>query len=93
MPDTIEKDSLPPNGRLKLTTWSYGPTAEILHLGPYAGETATIARLKAFITNQGYRIVGMHEEEYLKGPGLFGKGNPLKYQTLIRYRVQKTPGR
>ena len=75
---------------MTLTTWEYGDVAEMLHVGPYDREEPTIAKLKQFIKECGYEIVGEHEEEYLKGPGMFSKGNPDKYLTIIRYRVKKT---
>ncbi len=93
VPDNI--DSLPGQGdgtsglRVELRTWEYGDVAEILHVGPYDREEPTVARLTQFIKDCHYEIVGGHEEEYLKGPGMFGKGNPQKYLTIIRYRVQK----
>jgi hypothetical protein len=95
VPDNI--DALPsqaegtPGLRVELTTWEYGDVAEILHVGPYDKEEATIARLTQFIKDCRYEIIGDHEEEYLKGPGMFGKGNPQKYLTIIRYRVKKIP--
>lgn len=75
--------------KTELTTWDYGDVAEILHIGSYASEKPTVEKLMAFIQNQGYEIIGEHEEEYLKGPGMFLKGDPEKYYTLIRYRVKK----
>jgi hypothetical protein len=75
--------------REELTTWSYGEVAEILHVGPYSREESTIRRLTDFIKSSGFEIVGDHEEEYIKGPGMFSKGNPEKYLTIIRYRVKK----
>ncbi len=75
--------------KVELTTWEYGDVAEILHIGPYSKEKPTIKRLVDFIKEQGYEIVGDHEEEYIKGPGMFLKGNPERYITIIRYRVKK----
>ncbi|MFH1562725.1 MAG: GyrI-like domain-containing protein [Nitrospirota bacterium] len=75
--------------KVKITYWEYGEVAEILHIGPYDKECATIERLHNFIKDNGYKIAGPHEEEYLKGPGMFGKGNPAKYQTIIRYQIEK----
>lgn len=72
-----------------IATWEYGEVAEILHVGSYATETPTIQKLYAFIEQQGYVISGPHEEEYLKGPGMFLKGDPDKYHTIIRYNVKK----
>lgn len=89
IPATVE--ALPGNADplAKIATWDYGTVAEILHVGPYSAETPTVERLKIFITKGGYKIVGDHEEEYLRGPGMFGKGDPSKYYTIIRYRVEK----
>jgi len=76
-----------PGFKVDLLTWEYGQVAEILHIGPYAQEQPTIDKLHRFIKEQGYGIIGYHEEEYVKGPGMFFKGNPEKYYTIIRYRV------
>ena len=75
---------------VSLSIWEYGNVAEILHIGPYDTEEPTVNKLVEFIKKQGYEIVGDHEEEYVKGPGIFGKGNPEKYLTIIRYQVKKT---
>jgi len=94
MPVPAETASLPdvtpePGFKVELTTWEYGTVAEILHVGPYAEETPTIEKLHAFISQQGYEIIGYHEEEYVKGPGMFSKGDPKNFYTIIRYRVKK----
>lgn len=78
-----------PNLKIELQNWEYGEVAEILHIGPYSEETPTINRLHQFIREKGYEITGEHEEEYIKGPGMFGKGNPNQYYTIIRLRVKK----
>jgi hypothetical protein len=78
-----------PGYKVELLTWAYGDVAEILHIGPYADEKPTIEKLHRFIQEQGYKIIGEHEEDYLKGPGMFFAGNPEKYYTIIRYQVVK----
>jgi hypothetical protein len=74
---------------VRLQEWYGSDVAEILHVGSYESETETILKLKEFIADQGYTITGVHEEEYVKGPGMFFKGNPDKYKTIIRYEVGK----
>ena len=75
-----------------LKVWEYGEIAQILHVGPYSDEPTTIQRLHQFIEENGYEwIVGEHEEEYLKGPGMFFKGHPKNYYTIIRHRIKKKP--
>jgi len=85
----IPSKALEEHPALKLETWNYGEVAEILHKGSYGSENSTVEKLHQFITESGYEIVGSHEEEYLKGPGMFGPGNPDKYYTIIRYPVAK----
>ncbi len=68
---------------VSLETWDYGTVAQILHLGAYDQETANILRLHQFISDSGYEIAGMHEEEYLTRP------DAKIAKTLIRYPVRK----
>jgi effector-binding domain-containing protein len=71
-----------------LETLEYGLVAEIVHYGPYETETAAIGRLMAHIGAEGYTITGLHEEEYIRGPGMpFVK--PEQYVTVIRYQVTR----
>jgi hypothetical protein len=91
-----EDATLPPDApaspsglQAQIATWDYGPVAEILHVGPYSDEEPTIRKLLEFAKNGGYATVGEHEEEYLKGPGMFSAGDPKKYLTIIRYRLKK----
>lgn len=94
LPVSNEVTSIPPNvdnpePKIQLQNWQYGEVAEILHIGAYDKEAPTVEKLKSFIAANGYEISGAHEEEYLKGPGMFGKGNPDEYQTILRYQVRK----
>jgi hypothetical protein len=75
--------------KVSLTTWEYGDVAEILHIGPYDREEPTMERVRSFVKQQGYTMLEGHEEEYVKGPTMSGPGDPEKYLTIIRYRVQK----
>ena len=68
---------------VKLETWEYGTVAQILHLGSYDQEYATIEHLQRFIEGNGYEIAGAHEEEYLTTP------DAKVPKTIIRYVVRK----
>jgi hypothetical protein len=77
---------------IRAETWDCGLTAEILHVGGYDSEPPTIERLKQLLQKENLRILDLpfnHEEEYVRGPGMFGPGNPARYLTVIRYRVGK----
>ena len=91
VPDAVGSLPAEPTGpmRMAITTWTYGEVAEVLHIGPYSAEEADIRRLLAFVDSRGYRVVGDHEEDYVKGPGMLFKGNPDTYLTIIRLRVEK----
>jgi len=90
IPESVEKlPTQKKDPKAKIEYWEYGEVAEILYIGPYSEEGPTIERLHQFIEDNGYKIAGYHEEEYLKGPGMFFKGNPAKYQTIIRYPIKK----
>ncbi len=73
---------------VKIEVWTYGEVAEVLHVGPYDKEGPVIQALHKFIADKGYAIAGLHEEEYLVGPGM-GNAAPEAYQTIIRYQVKK----
>ena len=72
-----------PEAEVKLETWDYGTVAQILHIGAYSEEGPTIEMLHRFITEQGYEIAGVHEEEYLTSP------RAKVQKTIIRYPVRK----
>lgn len=94
VPETVTElpqHQAPEGLKASLTTWEYGAVAEILHVGPYDKEEPTMRRLKDSVKQQGYTILSGHEEEYIKGPTMSGRGDPEKYLTIIRYRVQKPP--
>lgn len=84
LPSSAAEADLP----VSIRTWEYGAVAEILHVGRYSNEDTDIRRLVDFVVSQGYRVIGDHEEEYVRGPGMFFAGDPEQYLTIIRLRVQ-----
>jgi effector-binding domain-containing protein len=88
IPDNINELPDKSNQKVKISIWEYGEVAEILHKGPYENEFPVINKLQNFIKNHGYTIIGDHEEEYLKGPGM-PFVSPKDYYTIIRYRIKK----
>ncbi len=68
---------------VRLETWDYGIVAQVLHLGPYDQEGPTIERLHRFIEESGYKIAGLHEEEYLTRP------DAKVPKTIIRYPIRR----
>ena len=61
-----------------------GPSAQIMHLGPFSEEPPTIERLHAEIAARGYRLVGKHHEIYLSD---MSRTAPARMRTIIRQPV------
>ena len=63
---------------------------QALHLGPYDTEPETVARMDAFLAENGYRNdfsrERMHHEIYLSDPR---KTPPEKWKTIIRHPIRK----
>ncbi len=81
--DTTVLPQKQPGTEVKLETWDYGTVAQILHTGTYAEEGPSIEKLLRFISESGYEVAGMHEEEYLTRP------EAKTPKTIIRYVVRK----
>ncbi|OPZ63315.1 MAG: hypothetical protein BWY85_01772 [Firmicutes bacterium ADurb.Bin506] len=63
-----------------------GLCVQTLHLGPYSEEPATIARIEAFASENGYVLHGKHHEIYLGDPKRVA---PEKLKTILRYPCSK----
>jgi hypothetical protein len=82
--EVAQKKQLPAAAELRLQRYAEGASAQILHLGPYADEGPTIARLHAFIHEHGYEKRGKHHEIYLGDPR---RTNPTRLRTVLRQPV------
>jgi hypothetical protein len=71
--------------RVRFETYHEGRAAQIMHIGPYADEAPTIARLHTFIAGQGLTPRGKHHEIYLGDPR---KSAPERLRTVIRQPVE-----
>ncbi len=80
------KKDLPRLADIRLQTFSEGPSVQVLHVGPYAEEPATIERLFAFARETGCEITGRHHEIYLGDPN---RAAAEKLKTVLRYGVRK----
>jgi len=70
---------------LRTTTVVEGRVAQLLHVGPYAEERASIARLHEAISAAGLVPTGWHHELYLGDPG---RTAPERLKTLLRQPVR-----
>lgn len=82
-----EKGESPALDHLRFQVFAEGLSAQILYVGPYADEGPTIARLHAFIAENGYELSGKHHEIYLSDPR---RTAPEKLKTVIRQPMRAT---
>lgn len=78
------KKALPALPALRLERLHEGPSAQILHRGPFDDEGPTVARLDAFMAERGYRMGGKHHEIYLTD---HRRTAPAKQRTILRHPV------
>lgn len=62
-----------------------GQAVQLMHLGPYADEPASIARMVAFSNEHGLKPNGKHHEIYLGDPR---RTAPAKLKTVLRHPVK-----
>ena len=80
------KKNLPALGKIKFETLDEGLSAQILYIGPFSEEKATIQRIHDFIQEQGGSPTQKHHEIYLSDPR---KTPPAKLKTIIRQPFKK----
>ncbi len=69
-----------------LEPFAEGRAVQVLHVGPYADEPATLARLEAFASDEGFAFTGPHHEIYLSDPR---RTAPAKLRTILRHAVRR----
>ena len=76
--------------KLRLAHFEEGLCVQIMHIGPYAAEPATVERMRVFAAENGYRDRvgpnGKHHEIYLGDPR---KSAPEKLKTVLRHPLEK----
>jgi hypothetical protein len=81
---TKRKPGISALSKLRLESFSEGRCAQIMHVGPFAEEGPTVAKVHQFIAERG-RLAGRHHEIYLSD---IRKASPTKWKTIIRQPMQ-----
>jgi len=85
-----KKGSQPAFARLRLEAFEEGPCVQMMHIGPYHTEPATLEKMQDFMQVNGYQdrvgIGGQHHEIYLGDPR---RAAPEKLKTILRHPVKK----
>ncbi|MBZ5586969.1 MAG: GyrI-like domain-containing protein [Acidobacteriia bacterium] len=84
--DTREKIGTPAATRLRFGRFREGLSIQTMHVGPYHEEPRTMARMRSFASENGYRYRGKHHEIYLGDPR---RAKPDKLRTILRQPVEK----
>jgi len=85
-----KKGDSPELSKVRLSHFEEGVCAQMMHIGPYATEPATIEIMRAFAAENGYRDNvgpnGLHHEIYIGDPR---KADPAKLKTVVRHPLRK----
>ena len=80
-----KKGDQPAFSQLRLESFVEGPSIQIMHVGPYDSEPATIAKMDLFAQENGYELHGKHHEIYLGDPM---RAQPEKLKTILRHPIK-----
>jgi len=85
-----KKGDSPIFSKLRLSHFEEGVCVQMMHIGPYAAEPATIEIMRTLAAENGYRDNvgpnGLHHEIYLGDPR---KAQPEKLKTVVRHPLAK----
>ncbi len=81
-----EKKDLPALDKVRFEGMNEGLVVQIMHIGPFSEEPATLEIMHGFIRENGYEFRDKHHEIYLSDPR---KANPAKMKTVLRQPVSK----
>jgi DNA-binding transcriptional MerR regulator/effector-binding domain-containing protein len=66
-----------------------GRCVSLLHKGPYSELSRSYEKIMIYCKEKGYEIGVPCREVYLKGPGMFFKGNPKNYLTELQMMIEE----
>jgi hypothetical protein len=75
-----------PLEKVRFETFQEGLCIQTMHIGPYAEEISTLAKMRAFAEENGYIFRGYHHEIYLGDPR---RAKPENLRTVLRQPVEK----
>jgi hypothetical protein len=81
-----EKRPNPALARVRLALFQEGLCMQVMHVGPYADEPKTVARMLEFAKDHGYALRGKHHEIYLGDPR---RTAPGRLKTVLRLPVRR----
>jgi len=89
--ESVKAKNLPALDKLRLESLTEGTCVQIMHLGSYADEAPTLARLhEEWLPENGYTETGKHHEIYLSEPR---KTPAHKLKTVLRQPIKEVSTR
>lgn len=79
-----KKKDVPELARVRFEPFTEGRVLQVLHVGHYDDEPATLGRLQTYASERGFCEAGKHHEIYLSNPQ---KTPPTKLKTILRQPV------
>jgi hypothetical protein len=83
--DLLKKKNPAMLDRARFEAFHEGRAMQIMHIGSFSEEPATIGKLVAFAAENGYKTHGKHHEIYLSDPR---RSLPEKLKTVLRHPVR-----
>ena len=84
---TNAKKPNPALERMRMGRWCEGPSIQLMHIGPYADEPASIARMDEYAEAHELELHGRHHEIYLGDPT---RAKPENLKTVLRHPVRSS---
>ncbi len=79
--DQVKNKNLPAIEQVRFECFHEGKAAQIMYIGPFSAEGATIQKIHAAIRASGRQLSGKHHEIYLNDPS---RTTPEKLKTILR---------
>ncbi len=80
-----EKQENPALDQVRFDSFEEGLAIQIMHIGPYADEPRSLAKMAAFAGEMGYTYRGKHHEIYIGDPR---RAKPENLRTVLRQPVE-----
>jgi hypothetical protein len=79
-----KKKPVPSLDKVRLERFREGKSVQVMHIGPYADEPASIAKMHQLAADLGLKLRGKHHEIYYSDPR---RTKPEKMRTILRQPV------
>jgi hypothetical protein len=84
--ESLRRKGKPPEfEQVRLESLEEGQCVQMLHVGPYATEPATLAKMAEFMREKALAVAGRHHEIYISDPR---RTKPERLRTILRWPIK-----